>query len=143
MTAEQMDLLALEKGIEIFCEAKERVAVEGDPSRLKQVVVNLLDNAIKYTPNNGRISLDVQVDHANAILSVSDNGIGIPENALPHLFERFYRADEVRSRAIEGTGLGLSIIESICIAHDGNIMVENLLSGGCRFTVTLPLALKS
>ena len=139
-TAEQMWLLALEKEIAVSCDTSNHVEVEGDRSRLKQVIVNLLDNAIKYTPSNGRIWLSVKADHMNARLSVSDTGPGIPEVALPHIFDRFFRADETRSRVVEGAGLGLSIAKSICSAHGGRIVVKNLENGGCCFTVDLPLA---
>lgn len=139
-TAEQMCLLALEKEITLSCDANDHVKVEGDRSRLKQVIVNLLDNAIKYTPPRGQISLLVKTSNSKALLAVSNTGMGIPETALPHIFERFYRADETRSRAVEGAGLGLSIVKSICNAHGGRINVENLQTGGCCFQVELPLA---
>jgi signal transduction histidine kinase len=119
------------------------VEVEGDRWRLKQVVVNLLDNAIKYTPENGRVSLAVRSENGSALLEVSDTGPGVSEKALPHLFERFYRADEVRSREIGGAGLGLSIVQSICAAHGGSVSAANTPPSGCRFTVELPTAPKS
>ena len=97
-TAEQMNLLAEDKGISISCEASQPVPVEGDRARLKQVVVNLLDNAIKYTAQNGRIQLRVQAVNGHAVLEVEDNGVGIPADALPHVFERFYRVDQTRGR---------------------------------------------
>jgi signal transduction histidine kinase len=137
-TAEQMCLLAEEKKIKLAFETNGRVAVEGDPSKLKQVLVNLIDNAIKYTPAGGEIRLSVENSNGRAQLHVADTGPGIPEAALPHVFDRFYRADEVRSREVEGAGLGLSIVQSICIAHGGTITVKNLKGGGCCFTVELP-----
>jgi heavy metal sensor kinase len=139
-TAEQMCLLAEEKNIALACETHEPVEVEGDQSKLKQVVVNLLDNAIKYTPEGGKIRLTVDERHGMARLSIADTGPGIPPAALPHVFERFFRADEVRSREVEGIGLGLSIVQSICTAHGGSINAENLPEGGCRFTVDIPLS---
>jgi len=142
-TAEQMCLLAEEKHIDLVYETSEAVEVEGDRARLKQVVVNLLDNAIKYTPEKGRISLAVRAQNGSALLEVADTGAGIPEEALPHLFERFYRADEVRSREIGGAGLGLSIVSSICTAHGGSVTATNTPPRGCRFTVELPLAPKA
>ncbi|HWB60268.1 MAG TPA: ATP-binding protein, partial [Chthoniobacteraceae bacterium] len=137
-TAEQMCLLAEEKKINLTCSTNGRVSVEGDPSKLKQVVVNLLDNAIKYTPAGGEIRVSVESKEGRAQLHVADTGPGIPDGALPHVFDRFYRADEVRSREVEGTGLGLSIVQSICAAHGGTIAVKNLDKGGCCFTVELP-----
>ena len=139
-TAEQMCLLAEEKHIDLVCETREPVEVEGDRARLKQVVVNLLDNAIKYTPENGRISLTVKSRNGTAFLEVADSGPGVSPAALPHLFERFYRADEVRSRDIGGAGLGLSIVHSICTAHGGSVSVENIAPTGCQVTVGLPKA---
>lgn len=137
-TAEQMCLLAEEKQISLTCQTNDRVEVEGDRARLKQVVVNLLDNAIKYTPPRGKISLIVKTQDGHALLEVKDSGPGIPEAALPHLFERFYRADEVRSRDVGGAGLGLSIVQSICTAHGGSVSVKNISPTGCQVTVELP-----
>jgi len=137
-TAEQMCLLAEEKKIKLVCETDAHVEIMGDPSKLKQVLVNLLDNAIKYTPHGGEILLFSNSLNGSAQLHVADTGPGIREAALPHVFNRFYRADEVRSREVEGAGLGLSIVQSICIAHGGTISVRNLATGGCCFTVEIP-----
>ena len=90
-TADQMSLLAEDKNISIGCDANQPVFVEGDSARLKQVIVNLLDNAIKYTPPNGAIQLHVRAVNGHAVLEVEDNGVGISPEALPHIFERFYR----------------------------------------------------
>ena len=139
-TTEQMGLLAEEKGVELQCTRHPRVEVKGDGSRLKQVIVNLLDNAIKYTPAKGKIALDVRAAKGDAYLEVRDTGIGVPSEDLRRIFDRFYRVDQVRSRAIEGAGLGLSIVWSICSAHGGTVYAANLPDGGCRFTVRLPLA---
>jgi heavy metal sensor kinase len=139
-TADQMSLLAEEKGIELTCVRHSSAAVIGDSSRLKQIIVNLLDNAIKYTPDNGKIHLDIRAEKRQAWLEVSDTGEGVPRAELTKIFDRFYRADAVRSTAIEGAGLGLSIVRSICSAHGGTVHAENLAGGGCRFTVKLPLA---
>ena len=105
-TAEQMNLLAEDKGISISCDASQPVLVKGNRVRLKQVVVNLLDNAIKYTPEKGAIQLRVHGVNGHAVLEVEDNGIGIPPDALPHIFERFYRVDKARSADSESAGLG-------------------------------------
>jgi heavy metal sensor kinase len=139
-TAEQMSLLAEDKNISITCDAKQLVIVEGDPSRLKQVVVNLLDNAIKYTAQNGRIQLRVQAVNGHAVLEVEDNGVGIPADALPHVFDRFYRVDKIRSGDIEGAGLGLSIARAICSAHGAEIEAVSSLNSGSCFRVKLPLS---
>lgn len=139
-TVEQMCLLAEEKEIALACETTGPVEVEGDRARLKQVVVNLLDNAIKYTPSKGTIRLFVRARNGRAELGISDTGPGVPDAALAHVFDRFFRADEVRSREVDGAGLGLSIVQSICSAHGGSITVENLQAGGCCFTASIPLA---
>lgn len=142
-TAEQMCLLAEEKQIALTCDTKAAVEVHGDPARLKQVVVNLLDNAIKYTPSGGTVTLSVLAKNGQAVLEVKDTGAGIPEKVLPHIFERFFRSDEVRSREIGGAGLGLSIVHSICAAHGGCVVACNLDPAGSQFTVTLPRATSS
>jgi heavy metal sensor kinase len=136
-TAEQMLLLAEEKSITVRCEADAGVVVDGDPSRLKQVVVNLLDNAIRYTAEGGSISLSAARQNGWATLVVADNGAGIPPHALPHVFERFYRADQARSRYSGGSGLGLSIVKAICTAHRGDIDIAS--SEGAGTTVTIRL----
>ncbi len=139
-TAEQMSLLAEDKGISVACHAQENVSITGDPARIKQVVVNLLDNAIKYTPSGGSIDLDVHTAAGKAVLEVADTGIGIPANDLSHIFERFFRVDKAHSRDIEGAGLGLAIVKSICTAHGGQVLVESVEGRGSRFKVELPLA---
>jgi heavy metal sensor kinase len=139
-TAEQMRLLAEDKNISLSFSAKEKVLVEGDRARLKQVVVNLLDNAVTYTPPGGRIQLLVRIDDGRAVLEVEDNGAGIPKDSLPHIFERFYRADKARSRRMGGTGLGLSIVQAICSAHGGEVQADSVEGQGSLFTVRFPLA---
>ncbi|MGA2540310.1 MAG: heavy metal sensor histidine kinase [Verrucomicrobiota bacterium] len=139
-TAEQMSLLAEDKGVKVSCQVPAEVKVEGDRARIKQVVVNLLDNAIKYTPRGGAVSLHVQARGCKAILEVVDTGIGIPAGALPHVFERFFRVDKARSREAGGAGLGLAIVKSICAAHGGKVEVESVEGKGSWFRVELPLA---
>jgi heavy metal sensor kinase len=142
-TAEQMSLLAEDKGISVACDVRDRVNVTGDRARIKQVVVNLLDNAIKYTPPGGTVRLNVRAADDKAVIEVADTGIGIPAVALPHIFERFYRVDDARSRDDGGAGLGLAIVKSICAAHGGQVHVESTERQGSRFTVKLPLSGKS
>jgi len=138
-TVDQMSLLADDKGINVTCEASTGVWVEGDRARLKQVVVNLLDNAIKYTPQGGQVSLTVSTRDGQAVLEVTDNGIGIPPESLPRVFERFFRVDDARSRQQGGAGLGLSIVKSICTAHHGRVEASSNPGRGSRFRVELPL----
>lgn len=139
-TADQMKLLAEEKRISLTSNGSEPVDVDADPSRLKQVVVNLLDNAIKYTPEGGEVSVSVMQQHGHAVLEITDTGLGISPSDLPHVFERFYRADKARSRQMGGTGLGLSIVRSICLAHGGQVIVNSTEGHGSLFRVELPLA---
>jgi heavy metal sensor kinase len=139
-TTDQMKLLAEEKRISLTSDGSESVEVEADPSRLKQLVVNLLDNAIKYTPEGGNVSISVMRRDDHAVLEVADSGLGISADDLPHVFERFYRADKARSRQMGGTGLGLSIVRSICLAHGGQITVNSTEGRGSLFRVELPLA---
>jgi signal transduction histidine kinase len=139
-TADQMSLLAEDKKIAIHYDVAQRVIVEGDRARLKQVTVNLLDNAIKYTPDGGRIHVRVYANGRKALLEVSDTGIGIPSDARPCVFDRFFRVDKARSRDLGGAGLGLSIVRSICVAHGGHVDVQSKEGEGSRFTVELPLA---
>jgi heavy metal sensor kinase len=139
-TTDQMVPLADEKHVILTSRAQGRVEVDGDRVRLKQVVVNLLDNAIKYTPEGGTVTVGVNVSDRQAQLEISDTGPGIPDNDLPHVFDRFFRASRHRFANIEGAGLGLSIVQSICTAHGGLVKAENHANGGCRFVVQLPLA---
>jgi two-component system, OmpR family, sensor kinase len=139
-TADQMRLLAEEKHIHLDCNGAEAVEVDADPARLKQVVVNLLDNAIKYTPESGKVSISVMKQDGRAVCEIADTGIGISPDDLPHIFDRFYRADKARSRQMGGTGLGLSIVRSICLAHEGQVKVESIEGRGSVFHIQLPLA---
>jgi len=139
-TAEQMSLLATDKNVRVACESAAGVVVEGDPARLKQVIVNLLDNAIKYTPAGGRVRLSVRREQGFAILEVADDGIGIPAEALPHVFKRFFRVDGSRSREQGGAGLGLAIVKSICSAHGADIEVISTPGRGSTFRLRQPLA---
>jgi len=139
-TAEQMSLLATDKNVSVACDSAAGVMVEGDPARLKQVIVNLLDNAIKYTAAGGRVRLTVRREQGFAVLEVADDGIGIPAEALPHVFKRFFRVDTSRSREQGGAGLGLAIVKSICSAHGADIEVISEPGRGSTFRLRQPLA---
>jgi two-component system phosphate regulon sensor histidine kinase PhoR len=127
-----------EKGIQIELGGDEELAAMVDPVLLEQAVVNLLDNAVKYSDPEKTVLIQAQtVDHEIQI-RVQDHGIGIEKKHLPRLFERFYRVDKARSRAIGGTGLGLAIVKHIAQAHGGQVTVESRLGEGSLFTIHLP-----
>ena len=109
-----------------------------DPHRLRQVLDNLLDNAVKYTPVNGAIGLRARPAGDLIELRLSDSGAGIPPGDLPHIFERFYRADKARSRELGGTGLGLSIVKHIVLAHGGSVAAESTVGKGTTVALTFP-----
>ena len=139
VTLDHMSLLTEEKSITLVCDAADDVYVTGDEMRLKQVIVNLVDNAIKYTPDGGKIVARLKAEGERAVLSISDTGIGIPAASLPLVFDRFYRTDQARSRTSGGTGLGLSIVKSICGALEGSVSVESVEGKGTTMRVELPL----
>jgi heavy metal sensor kinase len=132
-TAEQMRLMAEDRGIQLEASALRRTVVRGDRGRLKQVIVNLLDNAIRFTPRGGKVTLGTVAGGGYDALEIRDTGIGIPAAALPHIFERFFRADDARSREDGGAGLGLSIVQSICAAHRAEIEVDSQVGHGSCF----------
>ena len=137
-TVEQMQLLAEEKNILVTVEAPQPYFIMGESESLKQVIINLFDNAVKYTMNGGSIIVSTYVTDRNTVLKFKDNGMGIASDDIPHIFERFYRTDNARSQAIQGAGLGLSIVQSICQAHGGTIEVDSQQGGGTVFTITFP-----
>jgi len=142
-TTEQMHLLASEKRISLTCASTGPVQVIGDETRIKQVLVNLLDNAIKYTRTNGHVVVTTGAAENNAVLRVSDDGVGIPAASLPHVFERFYRAEKARSRGVSGFGLGLSTVDAVCRAHGGAVSIESAEGQGTTVTVKLPIQLEA
>jgi heavy metal sensor kinase len=139
-TAEQVRLLADEKSIALEYLVSSDVNVLGSESLLRQVVVNLLDNAIKYTSKGGLVEILVETRGQKAVLEVRDNGIGIPADSLPHICERFYRADKARSRHSGGAGLGLSIVKSICAAQGGELSIFSNEGEGTRVRIEMPRA---
>jgi signal transduction histidine kinase len=116
----------------------DEVWVDADRDKISQVMVNLISNALKYTPEGGQVHVQTGETQSEAIVTVSDTGIGIPESDLPYIFERFYRTDKSRSRATGGSGIGLTIAKSIIDAHSGNISVDSKVNLGSTFTVSLP-----
>ena len=113
--------------------------VEADPRRLEQILHNLLENAVKYSPKGGRIVVQGTVRGQNAVISVSDQGIGIPTEQLDKVFERFYRIESPLTRRAGGSGLGLPITKALVEAHGGRIWVESQPGKGSSFIFTLPL----
>jgi two-component system phosphate regulon sensor histidine kinase PhoR len=124
-------------GLEIRCDKALQANV--DATLVEQAIVNLLDNAIKYSPEGSPVSVAVESDKSEIRIKVSDHGPGIPKSHLPRLFERFYRVDRARSRMLGGTGLGLSIVKHIAQAHNGRVSVESAPGKGSTFCITLPV----
>ncbi len=119
--------------------AEEKAHIYADKTKIKQVFVNIISNAIKYTPEEGRITITLKKDSGYAVISIIDDGIGIPKQDVGRVFERFYRVDKGRSRQQGGTGLGLSIAQDIVHAHDGEIKAKSQLGKGSEFIIKLPL----
>ena len=135
-----MKVLA-EKKVNLKLVTFDQATVNGDRDRIKQVFINLISNAISYTPKNGRVEVKLEKTDDLAIVSVSDNGPGISEEDLKHIFERFYRGDKSRKHTeSSGFGLGLSIAKWITEKLDGQIEVQSILGEGTTFTVKFPLA---
>jgi signal transduction histidine kinase len=136
-----MHLSAQEKNIILETDiASDLPPVQVDPERLMQVMTNLVDNAIRYNTNGSRVIVAVRPAKGHIELSVSDNGPGIPPEDIPHLFERFWRAEKSRNRATGGSGLGLAIVKQLIEAHHGEVQVESQTGSGTRFTIRLPVA---
>ncbi|HYH44224.1 MAG TPA: ATP-binding protein [Thermoanaerobaculia bacterium] len=138
--AEVLSDAARERRVRIELDVDEEVpALSGDPEGIERLVVNLLDNAVKYNRPEGSVSLRLSQADGHALLEVSDTGIGIPQDALARIFERFYRVDKGRSRDEGGTGLGLAIVKHVAQTHGGQVEVESRIGKGSTFRVRLPL----
>ncbi|NQT74387.1 MAG: HAMP domain-containing protein [Chloroflexi bacterium] len=138
--ASDADVLCREKGLKFEFGSIEDVTVRGDNSGLRQLFLNLLNNSIRYTPSGGSITISLAKEGNQAIASLTDTGIGIPEDEIPNVFERFYRVDKARSRADGGSGLGLAICKHIAEVHGGSVEVESRQGEGSTFSVRLPIA---
>lgn len=137
---EKMKLFYEEKHQSIRLESPENLfLVWADRSKLEQVIINILSNAIKYTPESGTVDISLMLVDNTVFVSIKDTGMGIPEEDLPHIFDRFYRVDKGRSREQGGTGLGLSIAKNIIEAHNGTVEVVSKLNEGTCFTISLPV----
>jgi len=138
----QSRILGEGKGIDVnlALDVDEEVRIRGDELRLRQMFLNLISNAIKYTPEKGHLEISLAMDGNCARVDISDTGIGIPAEHLPHIFDRFYRVDKARNRMDGGTGLGLAIVKWIAEAHGGGISVTSTVGQGSSFSVQLPIA---
>jgi two-component system phosphate regulon sensor histidine kinase PhoR len=125
--------------IELAVQCDESITLQINPSLMEQAVVNLVDNAIKYSIEGGIVEIQAQADATGVAITITDHGCGIERVHLPRLFERFYRVDQARSRELGGTGLGLAIVKHIVSAHHGTVGVESTPGKGSRFTINLPL----
>ena len=134
---EQVELVAQANGLDLRCDASDGVAVSGDAAWLERLLLNLLDNAFKFTPRGGSILVRVSDAGAQARLEVIDTGIGMAPDILPHVFERFYRADPARSSSERGVGLGLSLVKWIVDRHDGTIQAVSAAGQGATFRVEI------
>lgn len=134
-----IERLARDKEIEIKVDIKPGTAINGDPFLLEQMLINLLDNAVKYT-EHGEVTLRARQTGKRVVIQVLDTGIGIAKEHIPRIFERFYRIDKARSRELGGTGLGLSIVKHIVQLHHGEIQVDSHPESGTTFTIYLPAA---
>lgn len=138
--AEDFTGRAASKGITLKVNPLPKLSVLADEDALARVFTNLIENAIRYTPAGGKISIQGSRHETRAAITVTDTGVGIPETSLPFIFDRFYRVDKARSRQVGGSGLGLSIVKAIIDAHGGSIRVWSEPGKGSEFTVLLPLA---
>jgi heavy metal sensor kinase len=137
---QDLEALAQERGLALRFDPMKGVTIRGDRIRLRQLFLNILDNALRYTPEGGTISGSVVQNGDQAVATIGDTGIGIPDEHLPFIFDRFYRVDRARTNGEGGTGLGLSIASSIARMHGGSIEVESRVGRGSTFRVRLPVA---
>lgn len=140
VTKVEMTAIQKEQHLNCIFDGEQKIMVTIDKDRIEQVLLNILSNAIKYTQEGGRIDIDAMRTDGQAKVIVTDNGIGMAESEIPRIFERFYRVDKARSRAMGGTGLGLSISRQIVEEHGGTIEIESQEGKGTKATIILPLA---
>lgn len=130
--------IASSKNISLTLNTVSKVQIQLDQEKIQQCLLNIIGNAVKYTPEHGEVSVDLEENRDSIIINVKDTGIGIPEKDLPFIFDRFYRVDEARARKTGGTGLGLAISQQIIQLHQGEISVKSKLGEGTNVAITLP-----
>jgi signal transduction histidine kinase len=138
----QASVLGQERNVQVVPGSLTPATILGDELRLRELLLNLVDNAVKYSKPGGKVELNLMTGGGQARLSVSDQGIGISPEDQARIFDRFYRTGEARAHAKQGTGLGLAICKWIAEAHKGRIEVQSRLNEGSRFTVILPLTIE-
>ncbi len=136
---EQLNPLAKEKNIKLVLEEIDRIQIKMDKDKIKQAIINIVHNAIKYSEENTVVKVSLYSDKSYATIKVSDTGYGIPKESIPYIFDRFYRVDKARSRKTGGTGLGLSISKQIINMHHGTINVKSRVGKGTTFYIKIPL----
>jgi heavy metal sensor kinase len=136
---EQMEPVAAAKGIRLNSHVQAGVFVNGDANWIERAILNLLDNAIKFTDGGGQVDVTLSAQNGDAVLCVQDTGIGILADSLPHIFDRFFRAEPSRSKSVEGVGLGLALAKWIVEKHHGHIEAQSQMGRGSSFTMRLPL----
>jgi heavy metal sensor kinase len=136
---EQLEPVAASKNLTLSCQCNSDVFVNGDEGWIERIILNLVDNAIKFTPSGGRVEVRVSQNNGHRIIEVTDTGIGIEPEALPHIFERFYRADPSRSNRADGAGLGLSLVKWATDQHHASIEVDSTPGHGSTFRVKFPI----
>jgi signal transduction histidine kinase len=134
-----LEPLATKAGVELLYEEKAPVEAEVDETKLSLAIMNLVENAIKYNKDEGWVRLSLDTELQFLIITVSDSGIGIPEESLNRIYDRFYRVDKSHSREIGGTGLGLSITRNAILLHRGAIKATSIVGEGTTFTVKIPM----
>ena len=134
---DDIEILAMQKNIGMSISTQEKIVISGDEDKLKRLFLNILDNAIKYTPQGGKVGMSAAKENNFVRIKISDTGSGIPEKEINHIFDRFYQVDKSGYKG--GFGLGLSIAKAIVEAHKGKIEAESVLNRGTTFIISLPL----
>ena len=135
---DNLNPLTFERGIELDLSVSADITFNGDEFKLKRLFINLIDNAIKYSDDNSIVQVSLHTKSNQIVFKVQDYGVGIAEEDVPYIFDRFYRVDKMRARVTGGTGLGLSIVKSIILLHNGDIKIDSTLGKGTTITVVLP-----